>query len=371
MTTDVIIVGSGIVGMACAWAALQQGKTVRVIDRDPFCVGASIRNFGFVTVTGQGSGDTWRRARRSRDVWAQLAPQAGIEVAHQGLYVLAQRPQARAVLQALLARPEGADLQWLEGQALQDKAPHLSMAHLLGALYSPHELRIEAREAIEKLRVWLAEQGVVFQMGHAVQQVLSGAVMVGEQWLQAERVVVCPGPDIRTLFPEAFSQHNTQLCQLQMLRVRPPEGYTLGAGVMSDLSLVRYRGYSELPGAQLLHDQLRVECRQALEHGVHLIIVQSPDGSLVVGDSHHYGQAMRPFAERAVEDLILHEMQRLLCLGHYQVTERWTGIYPSAPQDALIREVLPGVQLVSVTSGTGMSTSFGLAEDLVNTWSAA
>jgi hypothetical protein len=36
-----------------------------------------------------------------------------------------------------------------------------------------------------------------------------------------------------------------------------------------------------------------------------------------------------------------------------------------------VREVLPGVQLVSVTSGTGMSTSFGLAEDVVSNWSAA
>ncbi len=93
MTTDVIIVGSGIVGMACAWAALQQGKRVQVIDRDPYCVGASIRNFGFVTVTGQGSGDTWRRARRSSDVWAQIAPLADIPVEHAGLWVLAQRQQ--------------------------------------------------------------------------------------------------------------------------------------------------------------------------------------------------------------------------------------------------------------------------------------
>ncbi len=369
MKSDVIVVGSGIVGMACAWAAVQQGKTVRVIDRDPFCVGTSIRNFGFVTVTGQGSGDTWRRARRSRDVWAQLAPQAGIAVEHEGLYVLAQRPQAKVVLQELLKRPEGEGLSWLELKDLQDVAPHLVHAHVCGALYSPHELRIEAREAIEKLRQLLMHQGVVFQMGEAVQQVITGAVLVGDAWIQAERIVVCPGPDLRQLFADTFAQNNTQLCQLQMLRIQPPQGYKLGAGVMSDLSLVRYRGYSELPGSQLLHDQLRVECRQDLFHGVHLIIVQSRDGSLVVGDSHHYGQAMRPFATREVEDLILHEMQRLLCLGHYQVTERWTGIYPSGPQDAMVKQVLPGVQLVSVTSGTGMSTSFGLAEEVVQSWS--
>jgi FAD dependent oxidoreductase TIGR03364 len=368
LKSDVIIVGSGIVGLACAWAALQQGKSVRVIDRDPFCVGSSIRNFGFVTVTGQGSGDTWRRARRSRDVWAQLAPLAGIPIEHEGLYVLAQRQQAKMVLKELCSRPEGQDLQWLEGQDLQDRAPHLTLAHILGALYSPHELRIEARFAIEKLRLWLASQGVIFEMGHAVQDVISGAVLCHGQWIEAERIVVCPGPDIRSLFPDAFNENNTQLCQLQMLRVRPPEGYKLGAGVMSDLSLVRYRGYSELPGSQLLHDQLLVECREELSNGIHLIIVQSHDGSLVVGDSHHYGQAMKPFASREVEDLILYEMQRLLCLGHYQVTERWTGIYPSGPQDSMIKSVLPGVQLVSVTSGTGMSTSFGLAEDLVMTW---
>lgn len=369
MTTDVIIVGSGIVGMACAWAALQKGKSVRVIDRDPYCVGASIRNFGFVTVTGQGSGDTWRRARRSRDVWAQVAPLADIAVEHEGLYVLAQRPQAKAVLQELLARPEGQGLAWLELHDLQNLAPHLAHANLHGALYSPHELRIEAREAIEKLRQYLIHQGVVFQMGHAVQQVTSGALLVGDTWQQAERILVCPGPDLRQLFADTFAQNHTQLCQLQMLRVQPPSGYKLGAGVMSDLSLVRYEGYRQLPGSQLLHDQLRVECAQALVHGVHLIIVQSQDGSLVVGDSHHYGQAMRPFATREVEDLILHEMQRLLCLGHYQVTERWTGIYPSGPQDAMVQQVLPGVQLVSVTSGTGMSTSFGLAEEIVQAWS--
>jgi glycine/D-amino acid oxidase-like deaminating enzyme len=70
MSPDVLIVGSGMVGLACAWAGVQRGLKVEVVDRDVQCVGASIRNFGLITVTGQGRGDTWRRARRSRDVWA-------------------------------------------------------------------------------------------------------------------------------------------------------------------------------------------------------------------------------------------------------------------------------------------------------------
>ena len=67
---DLLVVGAGIVGLAHAQAAATRGLRVIVVERDHRCVGASIRNFGFITVTGQPAGDTWRRARISRDVWA-------------------------------------------------------------------------------------------------------------------------------------------------------------------------------------------------------------------------------------------------------------------------------------------------------------
>jgi FAD dependent oxidoreductase TIGR03364 len=361
--SDLVVVGAGIVGLACALVAVEQGLSVQVVEREPFCTGASVRNFGFVTVTGQGSGASWRRARRSRDIWAHLAPQAGIAVEHTGLYVLAQRSEAESVLRELLLTEEGAELLWLTPDRLRKLAPHLAHAHIQGALYSPHELRVEARSAVEKLRQWLASRGVRFHMGQAVQQVESGRVHLDGAQLQAERIVVCPGPDLRGLFPQAFTKYKTQLCQLQMLRIRPPRGYHLGAAVMSDLSLVRYHGFSELPGAVRLEDRLRLELPRSLQHGIHLIVVQSADGSLVVGDSHQYGAAMPPFVPAEAEELILAEMQRVLCLGHYQVEERWTGIYPSGNQDAFIETVLPDVQLLSVISGTGMSTAFALAEE--------
>ncbi len=360
---DLVVVGSGIVGMATALAGLRQGLRVEVVDRESVCTGASIRNFGFVTVTGQGSGATWRRARRSRDIWAEIAPKAGIAVEHAGLYVLAQRAEAETVLQELLRTQEGAQLQWLDAAQLSHRAPQLAHAYVRGALYSPHELRIESRVAVERLRQWLATQGVQFHMGRAVTGVQTGRVQMGNESLQAQRIVVCPGPDIKTLFPEAFKPFNTQLCQLQMLRVRPPQGYRLQSAVMSDLSLVRYRGYSALPGARRLEDRLRLEQGRALQHGIHLIVVQSADGTLVVGDSHRYGECMPPFEPAEAEELILQEMQRMLCLGHYRIEERWTGIYPSGSQDAFIAEVLPGVQVLSVISGTGMSTAFALAEE--------
>jgi hypothetical protein len=48
------------------------------------------------------------------------------------------------------------------------------------------------------------------------------------------------------------------------------------------------------------------------------------------------------------------------------VTERWTGTYASAAGHSIVRAPMAGVHLVVVTSGTGASTGFALAEDVVN-----
>ena len=57
---DLAVVGAGIVGMATALAAARRGWRVLVIDREQRAIGASIRNFGFITVTGQQAGAVWR-----------------------------------------------------------------------------------------------------------------------------------------------------------------------------------------------------------------------------------------------------------------------------------------------------------------------
>jgi hypothetical protein len=55
----------------------------------------------------------------------------------------------------------------------------------------------------------------------------------------------------------------------------------------------------------------------------------------------------------------------VLDLPQPEVTERWTGLYPSGPDDAFFETPMPGVRLVSVTSGTGASTGFGIAAEVL------
>src|SRR5689334_1680177 len=65
---DLAVIGGGICGLAHALAGVRRGLRVVVIERDARANGASIRNFGFVTVTGQQRGQCWQRAMRSRQV---------------------------------------------------------------------------------------------------------------------------------------------------------------------------------------------------------------------------------------------------------------------------------------------------------------
>ena len=367
---DVIVVGAGIVGLAHAYTASQRGLRVCVVDRDAACIGSSIRNFGFITVTGQGAGDTHRRARRARDVWSEVAPQAGIDVIHRGLYLTAFRPAAHTVLEAFMQTPMAEGCELLQTQEAARRAPALRLDQAQSVLYSPHEMRVESRTAIGLLTQWLHKAwGVTFRFGEAVLEVATPKVRTSLGTLYAERVVVCTNTDIHGLFADRLAAHPLRLCQLQMLRVQTPAGFQLPGSVMSDLSLVRYHGYSQLPAAAPLLQQIQAEDPQSLEHGIHLIAVQSKDGSLVVGDSHHYGPVLEPFAREDVDALMLQHLQQALKLEQPKVLERWTGIYPSSPEsDCLIDQPDSATRMVIVTSGTGASTAFGIAEEVFQNW---
>jgi FAD dependent oxidoreductase TIGR03364 len=359
---DCLIVGAGIIGLAHALAARRLGLRVAVLDREARAIGASIRNFGFITVTGQPEGITWRRARRSRDVWAEIAPAAGIAVLQRGLLMCARRPEAVTVLEEFAAGPMGDGCRVIRGDALSARGPAVR-ADQLAALESPHELRVESRDAIPRLAAWLQEaQGVTLLSRLAVHAVDTGRVETTAGRFTADHIVVCPGPDLVTLFPEIMARRAITLCKLHMLRVAHP-GWALPAPVMSDLGLVRYLGYAGCPSLPALRARLEQEQQPWLDDGIHLIAVQSADGSLVVGDSHHYAPSPDPFQPRDVDDRILAELSAVLDIPAPEVIERWTGIYPSGPDIAFREAPMPGVRLVMVTSGTGASTGFAIGEE--------
>ena len=359
---DCLVGGRGIVGLAHALAAARHGLRTAVIDREVRAVGASVRDFGFVAVTGQQAGLPWRRARRTRDVWADLVGPAGIPVEQRGLLMIARRREAVAVIEEFARGPMAAGCRILRGKALAALAPPLRR-RLLGALYSPHELRVESREAIPRLAAWLAAaHDVTFLPPAAVHAVGPGRIETSVGPVAARRVIVCPGPDLVSLFPDEHARRGVTLCKLHMLRLAAP-GWRLPATLMSDLGLLRDLGFADCPSLSALRGRVAAEQAAWLADGVRLIAAQGADGTLVVGDSHHYGPSPDPFLPREVDDRILAELDAVVELAAPHVVERWVGVRASGPEVAFTAAPLPDVRLVNVTRGTGASTAFAIAEE--------
>lgn len=365
---DVAVVGAGIVGLAHALAAARLGKKVVVLDRDGFANGASIRNFGFVTVTGQAAGDCWHLARRSRELWVEVAQAAGIPILHSGLVVAARRPEAAAVIEAFLETEMGAECRRLTPAEAAAHAPLLKTRNMVGALYSPHELRVESKSAMPSLARWLERDlGVDFMWATAVHGVEAPRLETSRGRVEAETVVICPGDDYHSLFAERIAAYGLTRCKLHMVRVQPDAPVRLGAAVMSDLGLARYHGYADLPEARALKARLDREQADHRENGVHLIVVQSADGSLVVGDSHHYGDTLDPFASASVIDLILEEMGAVLDIEERSVRETWIGTYASAADRWRLTDAPDeATRIVIVTAGCGASTAFAIGEETIS-----
>lgn len=364
---DLAIVGAGIVGLAHAFAAAKRGKRVVVIDRDAQANGASVRNFGFVTVTGQGAGECWSLALRSRNVWAEVVEKAGIAVVHRGLVLAARLPEAQAVIDAFLKTEMGEACRQLSVGEAQAVVPALRDSAAPIALYSPHEIRVESKTAIPLLTEFLAEQhGVTFQWNTSVTAVEPPHVVTSRGVVEADAVVICPGDDFTALFPERIASYGVTRCKLQMLRVRPARPVKFGAAVMSDLGLGRYLGYAELPEAEALKARLDSELAPECANGIHLIVTQSADGSLVVGDSHHYATTPDPFSSNQVDDLMLAEMDRVLDLPGRKVSEHWIGTYASAKNWRFTDRPADSIRIAIVTSGCGASTAFGIGEETIN-----
>ena len=94
--------------------------------------------------------------------------------------------------------------------------------------------------------------------------------------------------------------------------------------------------------------------------------MRSADGSLVVGDSHHYAATPDPFAPDRRRRAHPRRVRRVFSGPRPRLVEHWTGTYASSPDRlALVDAPADGLRIVIITSGTGASTSFAIAEEVI------
>ncbi|MER7769255.1 TIGR03364 family FAD-dependent oxidoreductase [Kitasatospora sp. NPDC096140] len=362
--SDVVIVGAGIIGLAHAFEALSNGLSVTVVDRDRQPVGASVRNFGHCCISAQ-DGDLLALAQRSRPGWLRAAETVGIWAEEAGTLVVARSATEAAVLEELRDERGGDAVELRTAArtaALLGRADDAA-GDLVGGAFLPADLRVNPREAAPGLARWVAEQpqGRVL-WGTAVTGVEPGTVHTTRGPVHGDRILICVGHDLDYLFPDIAEDHGIQRCRLTMARAAAPAGFRTSSAVLTATSMLRYDAFTSRPSAALLREEVLGHSRELLDIGANVMFTRLPDGTVLVGDSHHYDATTTPFVDERTHELLTDAVARVLGVERLRVLERWQGVYASSPRGPLlVRDLAPGVRAISVTSGIGMTLSFGLA----------
>lgn len=367
-TADVVVVGSGIVGLGAAYAAVRRGLRVTVVDRTDAPVGATIRNFGHLCIGAQG-GEARRYADISRDLWLRLSHDAGFWLRESGTLVAARHDDELAVLEA--AAREGG-IRMLEASELLRLAP-LRAEGLVGGAHIDSDLQTDPRTAAAAIVRHLASLGVDFRFRTAVTAVGAGLVETTRGPIACGEVVVAVNHDIDQLLPDVAERHGIARCALDMVRAAVSFREPLAAPLLTGWSLVRYGRFAGSTEAAALRERLHTERPDLAALDLNQMYTQLPDGTLIIGDSHATSTAPAPFQPEAAFAAFLAETEALFDAPPPRVIERWQGVYAKGPQEFLIERGDDGVLVLAATTGIGMTTGLGLAEDNLTTafgWAA-
>ena len=371
LKTDVAVVGAGILGLAHAYFAAKRGRSVVVFERTPKASGASVRNFGMIWPIGQRAGATHRMAMRSRQIWQEILDDCGLPYRPTGSLHVVYHPDEADVGREFAERGPalGYTCTWLSPAEVLKKSSSVNPDGLLGGVFSPTELTIDPREILARLPALLTEKfGVRFRFGTAVRSIQLPSIEAGSEIWRADKAIVCGGDDFETLYPELFADSGIDRCKLQMMRTAPQKnGWELGPALAAGLTLRFYPAF-EICTTTLPKYKERV-AREMAEYdrwAIHTLVSQTADGALTLGDSHEYGLAVDIFNKTEIDELVMRNVRTFLVAPDLSIAQRWYGVYAKHPDKSYVAiDAAPNVRIVTAVGGSGMTLSFGLAEQMV------
>ncbi len=316
---------------------------------------------------GQPAGPLYETALRSRKIWLEILREAGLPYQPTGSLHAAYRADEVAVGAEFAAKSKsiGYDCAWLTAKETIYRSAALNPDGLLGALWSPVELSVDPRVVIRQLPGFLTERyGVEFHFNTAVQRIEMPILFAGSKTVCAKTVVLATGEDYQTLFPETLAALGLERCKLQMLRTVPQSGgWQLGPSLAFGLTFRHYRAFQICESLPALAARIAEETPEFDRWGIHVLVSATADGALTLGDSHQYGLGVDIFDSAEINKLI-HEFARCYVRAPaLDIDQLWHGVYAKHPEETYIRySPESNVHGLIVTSGSGMTLSFGLAE---------
>lgn len=359
---DIVIVGAGIVGLAHAYHAHKRGHSVAVVDHASSVVGASVQNFGHACITAQ-SGDALRYATAGRAHWLDLSRQAGFWSAETGTTCVARHEDELAVMREFADLRGTSEVTLLSREELLARAP-VAPELVLGGMHMPSDLQVDPRRAAPAIAKWLEKQGVHFYWRTAATGFAPGLVYTSRGTLRSVATFVTVNYDIDRLFPVSAERGGLLRCRLHMLRAHLPLSFPLATPLFTGWSLLRYSAFEGLPSTVAVAERLAAQHPDYVELDLHQMYTPQPDGSLLIGDTHVREVTASPFQSEEGFEVLVREAKHIFGVDSVAVTERWQGVYCSAPgSEFLLETPIEGVHIATVTTGIGMTTSMGLAAE--------
>jgi glycine/D-amino acid oxidase-like deaminating enzyme len=151
-----------------------------------------------------------------------------------------------------------------------------------------------------------------------------------------------------------------------MMATVPHPNIKLQGNILTGLTIRRYESFKSLPSyAQLDKNEVNPF---AVENGIHILFKQRIDGSIVIGDSHHYADSSNTDdlgfdVDQRVGEVILSEAQKIIHLPDWKLSQSWNGFYAQMKGEEEIFEHSPSenVHIVTAIGGKGMTASAGYA----------
>jgi glycine oxidase len=166
---DAVVIGAGVIGLACAWRAAQRGLSVLVVDRGEPGSGASGVAAGMLApVTEAEFGEEALLALNleSARAWpafaAELGERSGLATGYRqtgALVAAADRDDAEELRRLYrFERSLGLDAEWLAGRDWRRLEPRLS-PRVAGGIVAPQDHQVEPRSVVRALVAALEHEG--------------------------------------------------------------------------------------------------------------------------------------------------------------------------------------------------------------------
>jgi glycine/D-amino acid oxidase-like deaminating enzyme len=338
---DVVVIGAGIVGAACASEFARDGMKVAIVERDVIGGGATAAGMGHVVVMDDSPAQL-ALTRFSQAIWTELSPDLPrkIEHDHSGtLWIAADEEEMEEVHRKnALYATAGVATQVLNGSALAEAEPWLCQP-LPGALLVPSDSVLYAPAAAAFMVARAQQTGASLLSGKTVTAVGQGELRLdSDERLRSNRIVIANG----TAAPE--------LCPGLLLKKRK------GHLAITD----RYPGKIK---HQLVELGYLKSAHSLTTDSVAFNVQPRMTGQLLIGSSRQYD-----VDERSIDQPILSQMLERACrylpaLRAVSVIRAWTGFRAATPDKLpLIGPTAdPTLFLATGHEGLGITTSVATA----------